>query len=100
MLFSKNGQHIELSKTEQRLLRILVENRGAAIRRSYLIDTVWQGDTEYVDEHALTVAVKRLRDKLEDDSANPAYIKTIYGIGYMDGSLSSALSAERNHITC
>ena len=83
MLFSKNGQHIELSKTEQRLLRILVENRGAAFRRSYLIDTVWQGDTEYVDEHALTVAVKRLRDKLEDDSANPAYIKTIYGIGYM-----------------
>lgn len=82
MLFSKNGQHIELSKTEQRLLRILVENKGATIKRSYLIDTVWQGDTEYVDGHALTVTIKRLRDKLEDDSTNPAYIKTVYGIGY------------------
>ena len=43
---------------------------------------IWQGDTEYVDEHALTVAVKRLRDKLENDSKNPEYIKTVYGIGY------------------
>ena len=82
MLFSKDGQPVELSKTEQRLLRILVENSGATVKRSYLIDTVWQGDTEYVEEHALTVTIKRLRDKLEDDSANPAYIKTVYGIGY------------------
>ena len=63
-------------------MRILCENRGATVKRSYLIDTVWQGDTQYVDEHALTVAVKRLRDKLEKDSANPKYIKTVYGIGY------------------
>ena len=73
---------VELSRTEQRLLRILCENRGATVKRSYLIDTVWQGDTQYVDEHALTVAIKRLRDKLERDSANPRYIKTVYGIGY------------------
>ena len=59
-----------------------MENSGATVKRSYLIDTVWQGDTEYVEEHALTVTIKRLRDKLEDDSANPAYIKTVYGIGY------------------
>lgn len=82
MEFYKGNQPVELSKTEQRLLRLLCENRGATLKRTYLIDTVWQGDTEYVDEHALTVAVKRLRDKLEEDSKNPRYIKTIYGIGY------------------
>lgn len=85
MEFLREGMPVELSKTEQRLLRILCENRGATVKRSYLIDTVWQGDTEYVDEHALTVAVKRLRDKLGDDSRNPRYLKTVYGIGYTWG---------------
>ena len=82
MEFYKDGQAVELSKTEQRLLRLLCENRGATLKRNYLIDSVWQGETEFVDEHALTVAVKRLRDKLEEDSKNPFYIKTVYGIGY------------------
>lgn len=82
MEFLKDGQAVELSKTEQRLLRLLCENRGRTLKRGYLIDSVWQGETEYVDEHALTVAIKRLRDKLEEDSKNPFYIKTVYGIGY------------------
>ncbi len=82
MEFYRDRQAVELSKTEQKLLRLLCENRGATLKRSYLIDSVWQGETEFVDEHALTVAVKRLRDKLEADSKNPDYIKTVYGIGY------------------
>lgn len=82
MEFFKNGDPVELSKTEQKLLRILCANQMATLKRSYLIDAVWQGDTEYVDDHALTVAVKRLRDKLEEDAQNPKYIKTVYGIGY------------------
>lgn len=82
MEFLKNGEAIELSKTEQKLLRILCDNKGATLKRSYLIDSVWQGDTEFVDDHALTVVIKRLRDKLEDDSQHPVYIKTVYGIGY------------------
>lgn len=82
MEFCMHGCLVELSKTEQRLLRILCENKGATVKRSDLIDWVWQGDGEYVDEHALTVTVKRLRDKLETDSANPDYIKTVYGVGY------------------
>ena len=52
------------------------------LKREYLIDEVWQGDTEFVDAHAVTVAVKRLRDKLEDDTQKPEYVKTVYGIGY------------------
>ena len=82
MEFFKNGELIELSKTEQKLLKVLCENRGKVVKREYLIDEVWQGDTEFVDAHALTVAVKRLRDKLEDDTQKPEYIKTVYGIGY------------------
>lgn len=82
MEFFREGRAVELSKTEQRLLKVLCENKGTTVRRSHLIDMIWQGDTEYVDEHALTVAVKRLRDKLEQDSGNPEYIKTVYGIGY------------------
>ena len=82
MEFFKNGELIELSKTEQKLLKVLCENRGKVVKREYLIDEVWQGDTEFVDAHALTVAVKRLRDKLEDDTQKPEYVKTVYGIGY------------------
>lgn len=82
MEFFKEGEPVELSKTEQKLLRILCDNKGATLKRSYLIDSVWQGDTEFVDDHALTVVIKRLRDKLEDDSQHPVYIKTVYGIGY------------------
>ncbi|MCI8992107.1 MAG: response regulator transcription factor [Eubacterium sp.] len=82
MKFFKAGIPVELSKTEQRLLRILCENRGATVKRGALIDYVWHGDTEFVEEHALTVTVKRLRDKLGDNSNQPGYIRTVYGIGY------------------
>lgn len=82
MIFKVRGIQVELSKTEQRLLGILLQNQGGTLPRSRLIDEVWYGEMEYVDEHALTVAIKRLRDKIEVDSANPQYIRTVYGIGY------------------
>lgn len=82
MDFRREGKAIELSKTEQRLLRVLVENRGRTLPRALLVDRVWTDGAEYVDENALSVTVKRLRGKLEKDPANPEYIKTVYGIGY------------------
>ena len=82
MQFAKNGVPIELSKTEQRLLRVLLENRGQTIPRSSLMDAIWNDSPEYVDENALSVTIKRLRDKLEENPSSPDYIKTIYGIGY------------------
>lgn len=82
MEFLKDGQAIELSKTEQKLLRILVENRGHVIARSDLIDKIWTYGAEYVDENALSVTIKRLRDKLEYDPSSPKYVKTVYGVGY------------------
>lgn len=82
MEFRKNEQLIELSKTEQKLLRILVENRGQTLTRTVLVDRIWTDGAEYVDENALSVTVKRLRDKLEDAPSKPRYLKTVYGIGY------------------
>lgn len=82
MIFRVNGEEREFSKTEQRLLKKLLDNKGATLKRSFLIDEVWSGDTQFVEEHALTVTIKRLRDKIETDSKNPRYIKTVYGIGY------------------
>ena len=82
MDFRKAGQPLELSKTEQKLLRILVENRGQTLPRATLVDRVWTDGAEYVDENALSVTVNRLRGKLEDTPSSPEYLKTVYGIGY------------------
>lgn len=82
MEFRKDGQLIELSKTEQKLLRLLVENRGQTLSRATLVDRIWTDGADYVDENALSVTVKRLRDKLEDTPSRPQYLKTVYGIGY------------------
>ena len=82
MSFSKEGVPVELSKREQQLLRLLVENRGQTLTRAALVDRIWTDGAEYVDENALSVTVKRLRDKLEDTPSRPRYIKTVYGLGY------------------
>ncbi len=82
MEFRKNRDLVDLSKTEQRLLRLLVENRGRTLTRADLVDRIWTDGAEYVDENALSVTVKRLRDKLEDTPSKPQYLKTVYGIGY------------------
>lgn len=77
--FCVNGMPVELSKTEQKLLRLLVENKGRTMERGVLVDRIWTDGADYVDENALSVTVKRLRDKLEAQN----YIKTVYGVGYM-----------------
>ena len=79
MIFSVDGEEVSLSKTEQRLLKMLVSNRGITLSRDDLIDRLWTDGAEYVDENALSVAIKRLRDKLKAKD----YIKTVYGLGYM-----------------
>lgn len=78
LAFYVGDTKVELSKTEQKLLHLLVGNRGRTMTRGELVDRVWTADAEYVDENALSVTVKRLRDKLGAQE----YIKTVYGIGY------------------
>ncbi len=79
LIFKKYDMEIELSKTEIRLLRVFTENEGITLSRDRLIEYVWQNQ-QFVDENALTVSVKRLRDKIEDKDEK--IIHTVYGIGY------------------
>lgn len=79
MEFTHADNSITLSKTEQKLLRMLVENAGITLSRDRLMEAVWINDAEFVDENALSVTVKRLRDKLDAGEQ----IKTVYGIGYV-----------------
>ena len=78
MSFSVSGKTVELSKTEQKLLQLLVENAGATVPRAVLLDRIWTDGAEFVEENALSVTVKRLRDKLGAQKT----IQTVYGIGY------------------
>lgn len=80
MEFRRADEKVELSRTEQRLLFILAENAGQTISRERLLDYVWQ-DAQFVDANALSVTIKRLRDKLETDEYK--YIHTVYGVGYV-----------------
>lgn len=79
-LFRKGNQELELSKTEIRLLKYFLENPGVTLSRDKIIDYVWQTQS-YVDENALSVSIKRLRDKIEDKEHK--YVHTVYGIGYV-----------------
>lgn len=78
MLFYHGEEQIELSKGEQKLLRLLIENRGITLTRDRLLECIWSVDAAFVDENTLSVTVKRLRDKLGAQDR----IRTVYGIGY------------------
>ncbi len=82
MMFYKNEISIELSKTEQKLLNLLVSNANHTVTRDRLIDCIWTNGAAFVDENALSVSINRLRNKLEDNPQKPKFIKTVYGIGY------------------
>lgn len=83
MEFRSHNQVVILSKTEQKLLKILVTNKGNILMREQLMDKIWTHEAEFVDENALTVTIRRLRAKLEDEPSSPKYIKTVYGLGYV-----------------
>lgn len=78
MEYYRGNTQAELSRTEQKLLRILVENRGITLTRERLLERIWSSEAEFVDENALSVTVKRLRDKLGAQDR----IRTVYGVGY------------------
>lgn len=81
MRFQASGQEVMLSKTEQKLLRILTANPGQTLPRERLLEFIWPDGTAYVDENALSVTVNRLRKKLEINGEKSP-IQTIYGLGY------------------
>lgn len=81
----KNGADLCLSALEYRLLSLFFHNKGIVLGRTRLLEEIWDAAGEFVNDNTLTVYIKRLRDKIEEDAANPQIIKTVRGIGYKVG---------------
>lgn len=81
----KNGHEVLLTALEYRLLLALITNQGRVLTRAQILAQIWDVDEDFVNDNTLTVYIKRLREKLEDDPQNPALIKTVRGLGYQAG---------------
>lgn len=84
-LVKKDGKEVFLSALEYRLLLIFINNPKSIITRDRLLDELWDAAGEFVNNNTLTVYIKRLREKIEDDPANPQMILTVRGTGYRLG---------------
>ena len=79
---TKNGAEIALSAPEYRILLVFIGNRGRLLSRSRLLEEIWDVGGDFVNDNTLTVYIKRLREKIEDDPQDPHIIKTVRGLGY------------------
>ena len=78
-----NDKNVELTALEYRLLLDFINNRGIVMSRNKLLEDMWDVSGEFVNDNTLTVYIKRLRDKIEEDPADPKIIKTVRGMGYI-----------------
>lgn len=76
----KENKPFSLTPTEFKLLHVLMVNEGSVVTRQMILEKLWDNDGNFVDEHALTVNINRVRSKLDDKEHK--YIKTVYGLGY------------------
>ena len=81
-IVTKRGEEIFLSALEYRLLLVFFQHIGMVMSRSMLLEEIWDIAGEYVNDNTLTVYIKRLRDKIEDNPQEPKIIKTVRGLGY------------------
>ena len=81
-IVTKDGEEVPLSALEYRLLTEFANNRGRILSRNSLLEEIWDIAGDYVNDNTLTVYIKRVREKIEDDPQNPEIIKTIRGLGY------------------
>ncbi|HHP5322019.1 TPA: response regulator transcription factor, partial [Clostridioides difficile] len=79
----KNKACLELSSVEYKLLSYLIENKGQILLKEQILHHIWDSEENYVDDNIVSVNIRRLRVKVEDDPSNPKYIKTAYGMGYL-----------------
>lgn len=78
----KNGEELYLSALEYRLLLLFASRPGQIFTRNQLLSEMWDMAGEFVNDNTLTVYIKRLREKIEDDAQNPKLIRTVRGMGY------------------
>jgi len=83
----KNDTPLELTAKEYELLLLLLENRGKTLSKEYLFHQIWGSDS-FSEQQTLTVHIKWLRQKIEDDPKNPKKILTVWGVGYKYESIS------------
>lgn len=81
----KGNEEIFLSVLEYRLLLVFLNNKGVVLSRNKLLEEIWDIAGEFVNDNTLTVYIKRLREKIEDDPQKPTIIKTVRGLGYKVG---------------
>ncbi|WP_313758283.1 response regulator transcription factor [Tissierella sp.] len=74
---------VQLTPSEYKLLNILMNNSHQVLSRIMILEKLWDVDGEFVDDNSLSVYIRRLREKIEGDSSNPIYIKTVRGVGYI-----------------
>ncbi|MBR4095965.1 MAG: response regulator transcription factor, partial [Oscillospiraceae bacterium] len=77
----KNDMQLEMTAKEFDLLVLLIENKGKALTKEYLFNQIWGSDS-FSEQQTLTVHIKWLRQKIEDDAKNPKHILTVWGVGY------------------
>ena len=80
----KNGERVKLTQVEYSLMKLFMKNPGKALSREEILDTVW-GHDYFGELKIVDVNIRRLRLKIEDDTANPTYITTVWGFGYKWG---------------
>ena len=80
---TRDGRDVYLSALEYRLLLVFLSHRGKVLSRSQLLEEIWDAAVDFVNDNTLTVYIKRLREKIEEDPADPQIIRTVRGIGYM-----------------
>lgn len=78
----KQGRDLVLSALEYRLLLLFAQAKGRLVTRDAIRDALWDAGGEYVSDNAITVYIKRLREKVEDDPSHPKLIETVRGLGY------------------
>lgn len=83
--FIKDDVEIPITATEVKLLELFIQNKGKVLTRTQILDKIWDIDGDFVDENTISVNIRRLRAKIEDDPSNPIFIKTVFGIGYIWG---------------
>lgn len=79
---TKDGKDLYLSALEYKLLLVFINNKGIVLTRNQLLEAIWDIAGEFVNDNTLTVYIKRLREKIEDNPQEPQYIKTVRGMGY------------------
>lgn len=82
----RSGREVELSALEYRLLLMFADHPGEVLSRERLLEEIWDASGDYVNDNTLTVYIRRLREKLKDDPADPCIIRTVRGIGYKAGT--------------